>query len=403
MTRRFGAALAAATFLLLPTSADAHPLGQRPVAYIERDSTGVSFDWVVAPDEIRVLANHLRLGPIRPEALAPSEAFVAYMRANVKIETADKTCEMASRTFGAQANTGWSLRTRFECGESPDGVLATVTLLHDVSKDYVTLWQAATTGGRARGSFTASKPSQQIVFTSVAPVLPKPSVSARPQGFNARAIDALQSGRGIPFALILAFLLGAAHALAPGHGKTIAAAVMVSGSGRMQALKLATAVSATHLLSVGILSGVVVAAGAYSLPRGALPVLQAVAGVLALGIAYRIWTQASGDHEHGDHEHGPTHVRRSMLAGVAGGLVPSPAAVTLALVAFAAGRWIVGALAIGVFSLGLGSVVFTVALLASRGSRMLGGKGSRVALISRVAAAAIGLSGIALLVSAAFN
>lgn len=397
MTRRLVAALAVAAIVVLPTAASAHPLGQRPVAYIERDSIGISFDWVVAPDEVRVLANHLRLGPIRQESLAVSDAFVAYMRARVKIETADTTCEMASRVFGAQASTGWSLRTRFECGSSPEGALVTVTLLHDVSKDYVTLWQAATAGGRARGSFTAARPSQQIVFAGVAPVLPKPSVSARPQGFTARAIDSVQSGRGIPFALILAFLLGAAHALAPGHGKTIAAAVMVSNGSRRRALKLAAAVSGTHLMSVGVLSAIVVAGGAYSLPRGAAPVMQAAAGVLAISIAYRIWSR-TGAAPTSDHDH--DRPDRSMLAGVVGGLVPSPAAVTLALVAFAAGRWIAGVLVIALFSLGLGAVVFGVSLIAARGGRLLGADGPRTTLLARLAAAAIGISGLALLVSA---
>lgn len=410
MTR--AAALAAAVVIIaLPTTALAHPLGQRPVAFLERDSSGVSFDWVIAMDEVRVLATQLRLGPIRPESLAPAPELVRYMRSRVRIETAAGTCEMARIVVGAQASTGWSLRTRFECGARPDGVLVTLTLLQDISPDYVTLWQAATTAGRARGAFTTARPSQRIVFAAVAPVLPTPSAGAAPRSLTARVIDAVQSGRGLPLALLLAFLLGAGHALAPGHGKTIAAAVMVSGGGRRQALSLALAVAGTHLVSVSVLSAVVIGAGAYAIPRGAAPVLQAIAGILALAMAWRIW-RGSDAHEHahhdledGSHEHEHAHARgnagASVGAGIIGGLVPSPGAVSLALVAFAAGRWVTGVVAIGAFSVGLGAVVFAVALVAARGRAFAAGRAAGLAdRLRRAAAVAIGATGALLIVTA---
>lgn len=403
MTRRIAALLAAAAILALPTQVQAHPLGQRPVAYIARDATGITFDWVIAPDEVQVLAKHLKLGPIRPEALAPSEPFVAYMRGRVSVTAEDEPCEMAPRVTGAQVSSGWSLRTRFECGAAPARVVVTVTMLHDVSKDYVTLWQAATDSGRARGAMTAARPIAVVAFTSTLRPAPTPTQRARPEGFSARVIDAMQTGAGVPLALIFALLLGALHALAPGHGKTIAAAVMVSGAGRRQAITLAGAVAGTHLFSVGVLSAIVIAAGRYSLPRGAQPVLQAVAGALALGIAYRIWRQSTRPHSdhHGAHEHPhPVGSRRSLLAGVVGGLVPSPGAVALALVAFASGRWVIGVLALALFSIGLGGVVLGVALLAARGRVLAASTSRRATMLAKIASAAIALSGIALLVTA---
>src|SRR5438552_1521222 len=58
----------------------------------------------------------------------------------------------------------------------------------------------------------------------------------------------------LAFALLIAFFLGAAHALTPGHGKTLVAAYLAGSRGRMSdAIYLGGVVTATHTASVFLL------------------------------------------------------------------------------------------------------------------------------------------------------
>lgn len=406
---RRAAAACALALVCIAQAASAHPYGQKPVAFISRDASGVRFEWVIAPDEVRALITHLGLGPIRPETLADAPAFVAYMRARVRVVTASGPCEMARVVVGNQVATGVSLRSRFECGAPVEGVTATVTLLHDLSPDYITLWQAATGAGRQRGTFTATRPAQRIAFTTTGPVLPEPSTGARPRGLSARIVDAVQTGRALPLALLFAFLLGAGHALAPGHGKTLAAAVMASGGAGTSirpAVRLAGVVAATHLASVATLSVAATAAGSLVLPQTIAPALQVAAGMLAIALGVRTWMRARAPSAHGyDHAHdhvgGPRAAAPSSItAGIAGGLIPSPGAVAVTLVAFSAGRWVAGIAALIAFSAGLALVVFTVALLAARGSSLFERSARMAAALPRAAGAAMIVAGLALVAAA---
>ncbi|GFH37102.1 hypothetical protein SCWH03_33360 [Streptomyces pacificus] len=112
----------------------------------------------------------------------------------------------------------------------------------------------------------------------------------------------------VPFgalALLIALGLGALHALAPGHGKTLmAAAAAVGGrSSLREVLALGASVTVTHTLGVFAL-GALIAAGSAVTPAVvgwlgmASGVLVAVAGAL---LARRAWRERA-------HGHGHTHV-----------------------------------------------------------------------------------------------
>src|SRR5206468_9114556 len=108
-------------------------------------------------------------------------------------------------------------------------------------------------------------------------------------------------------ALLVAVVLGAMHALAPGHGKTLMAAVAAArgGKARMKdVLPLAASVTVTHTLGVVAL-GLLVTAGSAAAPSViawlgiASGALVTTAGVTLLRRALR--TRA---HQHGHpHEH----------------------------------------------------------------------------------------------------
>ncbi|MFI6698399.1 nickel transporter [Streptomyces sp. NPDC050509] len=118
------------------------------------------------------------------------------------------------------------------------------------------------------------------------------------------------------FALGVSLLLGAMHALAPGHGKTMMAAAATAGgrSSLRDVLALGFSVTMTHTLGVFALGALIVAGSAaaptvvfwLSLASGALV---AIAGALLLRRAWRHRRRPQGHtHSHTQgHTHGPTH------------------------------------------------------------------------------------------------
>ncbi|WP_407078397.1 sulfite exporter TauE/SafE family protein [Streptomyces sp. NPDC005435] len=121
-------------------------------------------------------------------------------------------------------------------------------------------------------------------------------------------------------ALLIAVVLGAMHALAPGHGKTMMAAAAAARGGRARmrdVLPLAASVTVTHTLGVVAL-GVLVTAGSAAAPSViawlgvASGALVLVAGATLVRRAWRVRRLAAHGHEHShghghEHEHGHEH------------------------------------------------------------------------------------------------
>ena len=114
-----------------------------------------------------------------------------------------------------------------------------------------------------------------------------------------------------------AFVLGALHALTPGHGKTLVAAYLVGSRGTIgQAVLLGIVVTITHTLSVFLLGIACLFAFQYVVPEKVIPWLGFFSGLLvtAVGVAL-IWARATGrelfhghSHENGHgHSHGHSH------------------------------------------------------------------------------------------------
>ncbi|WP_406434075.1 nickel transporter [Streptomyces sp. NBC_00631] len=116
-------------------------------------------------------------------------------------------------------------------------------------------------------------------------------------------------------ALFISIGLGAVHALAPGHGKTLMAATAAARGGRARlrdVLPLAASVTVTHTLGVVAL-GVLVTAGSAATPS-VIAWLGIASGVMVLAaganLTRRAWRNRTHEHAHGDHhdhEHGDHH------------------------------------------------------------------------------------------------
>ena len=116
----------------------------------------------------------------------------------------------------------------------------------------------------------------------------------------------------IAAAIAIAFGLGAAHALTPGHGKTIVAAYLVGSRGTLKhAAFLGAMVTFTHTVSVFLLGLATLFLFQYVVPQKITQVLGAISGlsIIAIGgwMLYKRLRGAGHMHSHEHHHHGPEH------------------------------------------------------------------------------------------------
>jgi nickel/cobalt transporter (NicO) family protein len=213
--------------------------------------------------------------------------------------------------------------------------------------------------------------------------------------------------------LLVAAVLGALHALTPGHGKTLVTAYLVDTEGRPRdAFALGGVITATHTGSVVALGVATLLVARLWTPYRLLPWIEC--GTSAVIIVVGVWlawtrfaavaslrhsrshapalgAQQSSDtgimHEHDDgtvhshgwrgvHTHAPPGVggqslRTIALVGVSGGILPCPDALAILLVAVAAGNILSGLLIIVAFSTGLAAVLIGLGLLITS-TRLIG-------------------------------
>jgi len=235
--------------------------------------------------------------------------------------------------------------------------------------------------------------------------------------------------RELLFFIASSFWAGAAHAATPGHGKTIAAAYIVGARGKpIDAVILGIFVTLSHVSGI-VLIGVLASLGsAWLQPQRIEAYLAVVVGslVIVLGL-WMLWAQrdlvalAMGeayqpgdaarrtdahahdqghDHAHHDHPHshghahgdgrrepvvwhshgfGKVHAHRLdvmaenrpklpvlLALGVAGGLLPDPAALALLLGALSSGKVLLGVITVLVFSLGFAATLVVVGIVAAK-------------------------------------
>jgi nickel/cobalt exporter len=229
------------------------------------------------------------------------------------------------------------------------------------------------------------------------------------------------------FALLLAFGLGAMHAMSPGHGKTVVGAYLVGSRGTVKhAAFLGLTVTVTHTLGVFALGLITLFASNYILPERLMPFLGFVSGLMVLYLGLMMFksrlfatlgwetdrhhhqgedsreghthshvqppADAGGtdNHTHEHHEHeafththdGHTHSHlppdeiswKSLLAlGISGGLLPCPSALVLMLSAISLGRIGYGLVLTTAFSFGLAATLTGVGLIFLYVGKAFGG------------------------------
>ncbi len=227
----------------------------------------------------------------------------------------------------------------------------------------------------------------------------------------------------IAAAIGIAFGLGAAHALTPGHGKTIVAAYLVGSRGTLKhAAFLGGMVTFTHTVSVFLLGLATLFLFQYVVPQKVTQVLGAISGLSIVVIGgWMLYKRLRGaghahSHEHGhdhhhdhdhthehhhDHDHDHPHVHTHdghthshgpgghththmpdelswsglVALGVSGGLVPCETALVLLLTAIALRRVGLGLLLLVAFSLGLALVLMAIGVLVIYAKNLLPGGG----------------------------
>src|SRR5271170_7594979 len=212
----------------------------------------------------------------------------------------------------------------------------------------------------------------------------------------------------IAVAIGIAFGLGAAHALTPGHGKTIVAAYLVGSRGTLKhAAFLGGMVTFTHTVSVFLLGLATLFLFQYVVPQKVTQVLGAISGLSIVVIGgWMLYKRLRGaghahthdhghehahdhhhDHDHphehshahthshgpGGHTHMPDEISWSGLAalGASGGLVPCESALVLLLAAVALRRVGLGLVLLVAFSVGLAVVLMAIGILVIYAKHLL--------------------------------
>jgi ABC-type nickel/cobalt efflux system permease component RcnA len=214
--------------------------------------------------------------------------------------------------------------------------------------------------------------------------------------------------------LAAALFWGAAHALSPGHGKTIVTAYLVGqrGTPRHAAL-LGLIVTVTHTVGVFALGLVTLALSQFIVPDRLYPWLNLASGALVVGIGASVfwgrWRHRRAHaHGHGHHHHhhgaeADTSFRSLLAVGISGGLLPCPSALVVLLAAISLHRVAFGLLLIVAFSVGLAlsiTGIGLVAVLARRTFRRLSFEGPLVRLLPAASALVILAAGLAMTVRA---
>ena len=200
--------------------------------------------------------------------------------------------------------------------------------------------------------------------------------------------------------LVIAAFWGAAHALTPGHGKTIVAGYLVGSRGRPRhAVLLGLIVTATHTAGVFALGLVTLLLSHFVVPERLYPWLTLASGLLVVGVGTTVLrsrlrhsrSDANHHHHHGHEGYG----RGGLLGvGVAAGLLPCPSALVVLLSAIALHRIGLGLALIVAFSAGLAATITAIGLVAVFAQKAFG----RLRLDGRLVHALPAVSALVILV-----
>jgi nickel/cobalt exporter len=471
--RRLGIVLAAAAFVLaVPAPAQAHPLGNFTTNQyygLRVTSSGVDIDFVLDLAELptyQARQDEIDTDGDGRDSQGELDAYAAGTCRSVAAATAVSFDGSSAGVTGQSTalafppGAGGLTTLRLQCALHADGRVRDATAIA-FQGNYLSErigWREITAVGDRNTLTSTDVPATSIsarltAYPKGVPTLDvrSASLTVRPGGpaaapfageqnltVQARGIDRftqwftdlvghpqLTWGVGI-LAMLIAFVLGGAHAAAPGHGKTIMAAYLVGARGRIShALTVAVTVAITHTAGVLVL-GVILATSLQLAPENLYAWLRLASGILVALVGVQLLRRAlrhgrplalvtvpapvpvgaghhhghdhphphSHDHPHAHDEHGhgqahshgggavhthpvppadaPFRVRTLLAMGFAGGLSPSPSAVVVLLGAAALGRAWYGVLLVITYGIGLAAVLTGIGLALARWGERLG-------------------------------
>ncbi len=217
-------------------------------------------------------------------------------------------------------------------------------------------------------------PTEVMSETQPAPQPPSPPEPSAAKPAPRQLHDLLfNSDLGIVALLGLAALLGAVHALTPGHGKTLVAAYLVGQRGTpWHAIFLGLVTALTHTGAVLVVALLLPVLFPNVKPSDMQQVLGFIAGLLVAALGFWMLNRrlaGKADHFHiggGHHHHhapdAPLNIKGLIVLGISGGIVPCGEAIMLLVLAV---RWERLELAFPLllaFSVGLAAVLVAVGL-----------------------------------------
>jgi ABC-type nickel/cobalt efflux system permease component RcnA len=419
--RRLALLLAVAAALIAPAAAAAHPLGNFTINRFSR--VGVSGHRVYV---LYVL--DLAEIPTFQAGEIDARAYARRIAANAHLTLAGRPARLVplGQALAHPLGAGGLHTTRLEvvlAGPRIDG--STALVYHDANYADRIGWKEVVLGAhtRSRSDELRAYPKDMLaspldVTSAGATVRPEPGPDVPPALSHGKLLEAPDRVADAGFASLVgrshlsllvilaslgaAMFWGAAHALSPGHGKTIVTAYLVGqrGTPRHAAL-LGLIVTATHTVGVFALGLVTLALSQFVVPDRLYPWLNLVSGLLVVGIGasvLRARLRKRRHHHHHHHDH-PTSFRSLLAVGVSGGLLPCPSALVVLLAAISLHRVAFGLVLIVAFSAGLALSITGVglaAVVARSAFRRASFEGRLVRLLPAASALVILAAGVAM-------
>lgn len=385
------------------TPAAAHPLGLPAFAQVSAGDDTVTVRWNAAPDDVAALARSIGVADAQAltreqdAALATSPGLAQRVLRDVGVSQQGQSCDGFFSPPASVVTAG--LAVSFRCPDPASTVSVRIALLHDIDPRYRTLASWTAPDGIQRAMFTDADAEHELHLDPDALPAAAQTGPARSSGISGafggalplerRFVAAIDTTPGVLaglVALLVAFAVGALHALAPGHGKAVAAAYLIGERARTRhAAVLGATVALMHtgsVLALGLaLYSATRAPDAARLSSSIALVTGVTFTALGLWLLTRRWrSRGTPDHthDHGEDVHGEPHAARGPMSlqgvvalGAAGGLLPSPSALLVLLTALAVGRVAYGLTLIAAFSLGLATTVTLVGVAVLRGRDVL--------------------------------
>lgn len=187
--------------------------------------------------------------------------------------------------------------------------------------------------------------------------------------------------------LVGAFILGAIHALEPGHGKSIVAAYLIGSKGTVKdAFVLGITITLTHTFTVIMLGILATLATSYYIHDKIEHLLELSAGIIVIGIGIWMLIRArsilgtinpsssnfsENRHKHLSNENQKISNKSLISLGLAGGIVPCPAALAIIILAVSKGAILPGLAVVLSLSIGLGVTLVGIGILICKTSSSL--------------------------------